>query len=164
MSKTSREFFSYPPVGLLFSMPSANLTWGFVKMRGLKEIPRYFWSIQGHKYKMGVSVGKSAFPLWSRFHAQIKSYDRDRTKTLACSLKGYYLWSACKLCIEKGDILQSRTQETMTCMPSAETRLLSRRSEHLLLDSLLFVLCRSVYCLCVNVYCGYCHRVATQLQ
>jgi len=33
--------------------------------------------------------------------------------------------------------LQSRTQETMTCMPSAETRLLCRTSEHLLLDSLL---------------------------
>ena len=25
-------------------------------------------------------------------------------------------------------------------------------------------LCRSVYCLCVNVYCTACHRVSTQLQ
>jgi hypothetical protein len=84
---------------------------------------------------MGVTVGKTAFPLWSRFHAPIKPYDRDRINTLACSLKGYYLSRVCKPCIEKGKVLRSRTQETMACMPSAETRLLTRRSENLLLDS-----------------------------
>jgi len=32
------------------------------------------------------------------------------------------------------------------------------------LRSLLFVLCRSVYCVCVNMYLYCCHRVDTQLQ
>ena len=56
---------------LFFSMSSANLTWGFVEMRGLREIPQHSWSIQGQKYKMGMTVGKCEVPLWSWFHAPI---------------------------------------------------------------------------------------------